>query len=198
MKKARVFILSGLFIAVLSGLFISAAVFLFWGFRFTPESAARANGSIGNNATLVEKADTAVGNVFVYKKSNYYITVVPHRQGLLWRSDTAFSTEDTDDKNDVVRTVGWYSTTNSPKQGTVLIVQVKDAHVSKIVAGPDSDRVSKSVKSNQYAVFSWDKSYMGWQLNAAALAADGSKLYAEGYPPPSNIIDQKEFRWRKV
>jgi hypothetical protein len=190
MKKTGIIISITLFVAVI---FI-----VLYGFRFTPESAAKANSFVGNNVTLVSKVDVAIGTVLVYKKDNYFLTVVPHRYGLLWISHDSTTTKDIDDKNDLIRTVGWYSTTNSPKQGTVMVIQIKDTNVATITAGPDSDRVSKAVKLNQYVVFSWDKCYMGWQLNAVALSADGSNLYTYGYPPPSNVTDTKEFRWHKV
>lgn len=168
------------------------------GYRFTPEAAAKAHSILEKNSTLVKKVNTPFGQVFIYKEKNSYRTILPEKKRFFWRASNSFSTEEINDKNDSIRTIGYCSVINGEESGTIMAVQVKDDKIAYIEAGTELNRERKKVKTGEYILFTWDKAFYPWQVNPIALSENGEKLYQYEYPKSSNYVDLKELRWHKV
>lgn len=196
MKKVviRILVILVALIAVFGGVFAL-------GYRLNPESAARANNSIGNDAHLVIKLNSSsVGELFVFKKLNYYITTAPEKQGLFWISNINFTTQDIDDKNDLVRSIGWLSITTQTQRGTVMIVQSHDKRVAYIEAGTAPNKEIEHANKDGLFIFDWNQVYIPVQdSRPTAFSNSGKKLYIYSYSMKTpNYIDQKELRWYAV
>jgi len=167
------------------------------GYRLSAISAAKAHSFLDKNSVLVSEVSTNSGNVYIYKVSNYYLTIKPERNGFLWRAPISVTTKDVNDKEDKVRTIGWMSTTKKNGPVTVVVVEVKDNEVAYIEAGLKSDRIKKEVNLNEYVVFVWETSFFNKDIQPVALDKNGKVLYKYG-----NLIDNhtdtRETRWRKV
>jgi len=183
MRKV-VFIIPALLLVVILGFFT--------GYRLTPESAAQANFYV-QDAQLVIKTETSIGEVFVYKKSNYYVTVAPQKRAFMWISRISFNTEGVDDKSDPVRLIGWFSTST----GTAMIVQSHDNSVAYVEAGTATNTKREYSNQDGIFVFNWSQAYNPLQdSEPAAYTVDGNKLYTYCYGKKlSTYRDVNELRW---
>jgi len=183
MRKV-VFIIPALLLVVILGFFT--------GYRLTPESAAQANFYV-QDAQLVIKTETSIGEVFVYKKSNYYVTVAPQKRAIMWISRISFNTEGVDDKSDPIRLIGWFSTST----GTVMIVQSHDDSVAYVEAGTATNAKTEYSNQDGIFVFNWSQAYNPLQdSEPAAYTIDGNKLYTYCYGKESSTYrDFNELRW---
>lgn len=169
------------------------------GYRFTSESAAKAHSLLDKDAKLVQKIQSGMGDVYVYSNKDYYLTILPERQGLLYRASSSFTTEGIQDKSDKVRTIGWISSQVKKRSGTVMVIDILDDHVAYIEAGPESERVRKMTTEGGYLVFEWNSGYSIQELNPEAFSEKGEKLYYYGYHPQMpNVQENKDLRWHKV
>jgi hypothetical protein len=167
------------------------------GYRLTSKGAAEAHSFPNKNAVLVKVVDSKLGDVYVYRQNNYYLTILPLRYGFLWRASFNISTESEDDKGDKVRTIGTISYTNKNGSMTVMVIDVKEKNVAYIEAGPKSNRVREKVKNNEYVVFTWDKAMLYYDVNPIAISGNGVNLYKYGDLIVGNT-DTKQLRWREV
>lgn len=181
---------------------IALIVFIFLyvsGYRFTAKSATEAHSFLKKDSTLIQKVESNLGELFVYKTKDYYITIVPEKIGLLFRASSNTTTQDINDKSDKIRTIGWASGLYSDKSGTVMVIEVQDVRIAYIEAGSELQRIKKSVIKGENLIFEWDKRYFVHEINPIAYSENGEKLYLYGYDPATpDFIDQKELRWHKV
>jgi hypothetical protein len=191
MKKAITIILALLIVTAL-GLFAS-------GYRLTAESAAKANSFIGDSQ-LVLKTDSYIGEVFVFKKSNYFITAAPQKRAFLWVSRVSFSTEYVDNKNDLVRLIGGFNISSETQNGAVMIVQSHDNRVAYIEAGAGVNKKREYGNQNGIFIFSWSQlNNQLYNSEPTAYSNSGDKLYIYSYPKQTpNYTDEKELRWYPV
>lgn len=190
-KKKVLIVVVALLILILCISFIS-------GYRFTSESAAKANYFVGNNSTLSIKVASSMGEVYVYKKNNYYITDCPQRYGFLWMSNISFNTQYINDKKDLVRSIGWFSETSL---GTVMIIQSNDKRVSYFESKDtttESNNQIEKVNDNGIAVFDFNNGSIP-NCKFFAYSSNGKILYTYGSDPSTpNYTDSKEIRWRET
>lgn len=187
--KKTIFIITVLFLMTVVGLYI-------YGYRLTPEGAAQANISIGE-AQLITKTKTSVGEVFVYKKDNYFITTASQKRAFMWISKNSFNTKDVDDKNDPVCLIGWISISSKAQCGTVMIVQSHDDRVAYIEAGTAINKKREYSDKDGIFIFNWTQAYNPLQNNEPeAYSYKGNKLHIYCYKrQSSNDIDIKGLRW---
>lgn len=186
-KKALIIFL--IVFAVISGfLFLS-------GYRLTPEAAARAHSFVGRDSALVLRANASVGETFVFKVKDYYVTVAPYRQGLFWLANFSSSTESIGDKADLVRTLGMYSVTGKTQSGTVWIIQSTDSRVAAIKV---ASKVS-AFDENGVAILDWSTPLIPKPSDISAIDSNGNTLYIytdnDGL---ENTTDTSKTKWYKI
>ncbi len=180
---------------------VAALIFLFVimpGYRLTPESAAKVHSFLPKTAHLAKEYRTSMGNVFIYRVENYYLTIVPQKVGPLWIARESVSSESINDKSDKVRTIGLYSSGGNGRIGMIMVVDVQDPRVKYIEAGEAVQRIRKSIVPGEYVEFAWDKAYFPQDVNAIALSEAGDELYGYNYGNVINFIDTSELRWHIV
>lgn len=179
---------------------VATLIFLFVimpGYRLTPESAAKAHSFLPKTAHLAKEYRTSMGNVFIYRVENYYLTIVPQKVGPLWIARESVSSESINDKSDKVRTIGLYSSGRNGSVGTIMVIDVQDDRVKYIEAGEEKQRIRKSVVPGKYVEFTWDKTFLS-DINAVALSEDGKELYRYNYGNIANRTDTSELRWHEA
>jgi len=168
------------------------------GFRLSPEAAAKAHAFLEKDSLLVHTEETSLGKVYVYAQDDYFLTIMPEKKFLLWRSPSSVTTKDIKDKNDLIRTIGSLSVTTNKGSATVMVINVKDDNVKYIEAGIELQRERQEVKKDKNVVFVWDKPYLYHQVNPIALSDTGEILYKYQIPINNASIDHKELRWHKA
>lgn len=113
-----------------------------------------------------------MGQVYVFKQNDYYMTILPLRYGFLWRSPFVCSTESINHRKDKIRTIGTMSYTSKNGSITLLIVDVKDKNVVYIEAGPKKNIVRQMVTNNNYIDFVWDKVMHYYDANPIAITLE--------------------------
>jgi hypothetical protein len=188
----RLFLSIFIFISIVAVLFLS-------GYRFTAKSAVEAHSFLNKGSTFVSVVKSHLGDVYIYRVDDYYVTILPEKRGLLWVAPSSGSTKDINDKSDKVRTIGWVSYTSSKISGTVMVIEVNDENVSFIEAGSTDERVKKKVEKGKCVVYEWNKAYYPHNVSPVALSQNGSELYMYSYDPATPYFtDTKELRWYKI
>jgi hypothetical protein len=190
--KAKAHFISIVFLVLVLYLYIS-------GYRFTPRQAANAHCFLERDSQVISEVDVGWGYAYIYKVSDYYLTVMATKIGFLWRAPISSHTKDVNDKNDKIRTIGWMSYTNSEKEkATILVVENKDENVAFIEAGKETQRNKKNIVNGKLVTFVWDEALFSHDINPVALAKDNIELYRYGYPLGTTIHRDTDMKWYSI
>lgn len=108
------------------------------------------------------------------------------------------TTENSADKKDNIRTIGWMNYSNNREAITILAVKSYDDEITYIEAGTDIDREKKEIRKDETVVFLWEKPFYIDNINPVALSRDNKPCYRYGYPEDTNIFRAEELKWYKV
>ncbi|HDK27316.1 MAG TPA: hypothetical protein ENG48_09585 [Candidatus Atribacteria bacterium] len=172
--------------------------FLMSGHRLTPDGAAKAHAFLEKNAKIVKEIEIGWGRAYIYKINYYYRTVLVVKNGFLWRSPVSMTTENSADKKDNIRTIGWMNYSNNREAITILAVKSYDDEIAYIEAGTDIDREKKEIRKDETVVFLWEKPFYIDNINPIALSRNNKLCYRYGYPEDTNIFRAEELKWHKV
>lgn len=171
----------------------------FSGYRFTPKQAADSHAFLEKGAQVISEVDVGWGYAYIYKVSDYHLTVLSIKSGFLWRAPVSTHIKDVNDKDDSIRTIGWMSFTNNEKErATILVIENKDENVAFIEAGKESERNKKSVRKGELVTFVWDEALFLHNIEPVALSSDNNKLYRYGYPLGTTYLSDQDVKWHSV
>lgn len=171
----------------------------FIGYRLTPKQAADSHAFLEEGAQVVSEVDIGWGYAYIYKASDYHLTVLAIKKGFLWRAPASTRIKDVDDKNNNIRTIGWMSFTNNEKErATILVIENKDENVAFIETGKESERKMKSVAKGEIVRFVWDEALFIHNIKPVALSNDNSKLYRYGYPLRTTHFKVQDLKWNSI
>ena len=171
----------------------------FSGYRFTPRQAANAHSFLESDAQIISDVDVGWGHAYIYKVSDYYLTVMATKRGFLWRAPGSTHTRDIKDNNDKIKTIGWMSFTNNKHQiATILVIENKDENVVSIEAGKETQRNKKSIGAGELLTFVWDEVLFSHDINPVALSKDNRELYRYGHPLGKTTFSYKELKWYSI
>jgi len=173
----------------------------FSGYRFSPKQAAdsHAFAYLEKEAPVVSEVDVGWGHVYVYKCSDYHLTVMAIKNGFLWRAPASVSTKYTNDKNDSIRTIGWMSYTNNEKEkATILVIENQDEDVAFIEAGKEFERNIKNAGKGEIVTFVWNEALFQQDIKPVALSKDSRELYRYGYPLGTTQFRDQDLKWYSI
>lgn len=166
------------------------------GYRTSPLGAAKAHIPERDNLVLLEEVDCSWSKVYVFDTENGSRTAISVKSGFLWNSPVVVRIDKSDDP---VKTVGWMSYYGKENEVTVLAVETTDPQIAYIEAGPTENRIKKEVVKDKLTVLTWDKVIeANNELQAVALAKDGSPLYEYRFPKNTTVFKNEDLKWYSV
>lgn len=167
------------------------------GVRFDAQQAVKSSRYVDKKSVLIGEVEINSYKVFFYENDDKYRTIITEKSYSVWKlNGNSFWANKTDDK---VKLVGWCSMTETDGRGlTAIPVQSYDKQVAYIEMGPEDVRIKKDIAYGKTAIFAWDKSILGNDLNAVAYSSDDKPLYKLGYEIINNHFNSDELRWLPV
>lgn len=171
------------------------------GYRFNSRQAADAHAYdiLEKGAQVISKVDVGWGHAYIYKSSDYYLTVMAEKKGFLWRAPVSVNINTIDYKNDSIRTIGsMIYSNNEDKKATILVIENQNENIAFIEAGKQFDRYQKNVTKGELIIFVWNEALFQHDINPIAFSKDGMEIYRYGYPLGTNQFRDQELKWYSI
>ncbi len=179
--------------------FILVLYLYFIGYRFNPKQAADSHAFLEKGSKAISEVDVGWGRAYIYKTSDYYLTVMAIKSGFLWRAPVSINTKNIDDKNDSIKTIGWMSYTNNEKEkATILVIENQSEDIVFIEAGKEFERYKRNVVKGDLVTFVWNEALFQHDINPIAFSKEGRELYRYRYPLGTNQFREQDLKWHNI
>lgn len=175
-------------------IFVAMYVFMFNGYRFSAQSAARSNTFITKNYHLFASYASGPFGIFLFKSdvNRMYRTVLSERSGPLYRSSVSVYIPY---QSGALQTVGDMNYSSPDNGFTFMSFKSNNNNVAYIEAGVQPNRERKEIKEGQTISF-WFDHYVS-RPDIEAFDAQGKELYYYGYPKNTSEFSSNNFSWHK-